>query len=251
MHEEGARRIARIAYQAGVSRFIHVSHLNAVEDSASRFYQSKARGEAAVREAFPGSTIVRPSGLYGHEDRLLNSIASYPWGWRINEQETRMKPVHVLDVADALKIISNAESTIGATFSLPGPKTYTTEQLIALVEANIVKKLQGVNFPVAAVKLLTRVWEKVWWPTLVPDEVTRRTIDDLDVPEGHLSWDYLGMKPDSLEDQALVYLRRHRSATYYDRTVLINSTEWEFNCSAGPSATGGLKIKPARYQVIE
>jgi NADH dehydrogenase (ubiquinone) 1 alpha subcomplex subunit 9 len=223
VHEEGARRIARIAYQAGVSRFVHMSHLNAVEDSKSRYYQSKARSETAVREAFPGATVVRPSTLYGHEDRFLNSIASYTAGWRINGQETIIKPVHVLDVAEALKTISNAESTIGATFSLPGPRPYTIEQLIALVEANVVKKLQGPNVPVPVLSLLTRIWENVWWPTLSPDEVVRRCIDDLDVPAGHLSWDYLGMTPDQLEDQALVYLRRHRSAAYYDSAFRFRS----------------------------
>lgn len=40
-HVEGARTIARAAKQVGVHRFIHVSALNANEESTSQFLQSK------------------------------------------------------------------------------------------------------------------------------------------------------------------------------------------------------------------
>ena len=54
---------------------MHVSHLNASHDSPSEFYKSKARGDDLVREAFPDATIVRPSIMFGYEDRLLNNMA--------------------------------------------------------------------------------------------------------------------------------------------------------------------------------
>jgi len=54
---------------------VHVSHLNASSTSPSEFYRSKAAGERAVRDAFPEATIVRPAGMYGHEDWLLNAMA--------------------------------------------------------------------------------------------------------------------------------------------------------------------------------
>jgi NADH dehydrogenase (ubiquinone) 1 alpha subcomplex subunit 9 len=75
VHVKGASRIAEISAANGVSRFVHVSHLNASYDSPSEFYRTKAQGEDAVRQAFPDATIVRPSPLYGHEDKLLNSMA--------------------------------------------------------------------------------------------------------------------------------------------------------------------------------
>lgn len=95
MHVEGARRIARISALSGVSRFVHVSHLNADHNSPSKVYRHKAQGEDAVKDAFPGATIVRPSWMYGHEDRLLNTIATNPIVFRINHGDTKIKPVHV------------------------------------------------------------------------------------------------------------------------------------------------------------
>ena len=75
VHVAGAERIAKIAAECGVSHFIHVSHLNASKTSPSKFYQTKAVGEEVVKAAFPSATIVRPSAMFGYEDKLLNNIA--------------------------------------------------------------------------------------------------------------------------------------------------------------------------------
>ena len=72
---DGAERIAQVSALAGVPRLVHISHLNASPDSSSQFYSTKYRGEKAVQNAFPQATIVRPGPMYGHEDRLLRSMA--------------------------------------------------------------------------------------------------------------------------------------------------------------------------------
>ena len=72
---EGAARIAHIAKSTGVPRLVHVSHLNASLESPSTFYATKAKGEIAVLEAFPDAVVVRPGPMFGHEDRLLRSMA--------------------------------------------------------------------------------------------------------------------------------------------------------------------------------
>ena len=76
VHADGAARIAHIAKQEGVERLVHVSHLNAAPDSKSAFYRAKFEGEERVKEAFPEATIIRPSIMYGYEDKLLNNMAS-------------------------------------------------------------------------------------------------------------------------------------------------------------------------------
>ncbi|SCV69022.1 BQ2448_2042 [Microbotryum intermedium] len=235
VHVSGARRLARIAYTSGVSRFIHLSHLNASPDSASHFYRTKFHGEQAVEDAFPEATIVRPGWMYGHEDRLLNTIAVSPSVFRVNHGETRIAPVHVMDVAQALSIMLNAPSTASSTFALAGPQTYTFEQLLHLVEALTLQKLSGPNFPKPLLALAARLWDLVWWPTLSPDEVKRRFIDDVQVAQGLKGFKDLGIEPDVLEDVAIVYLRRYRSSSYFDL----------------PVASGGIKLRSQKYHVVD
>ena len=76
VNADGAELIAKVAADIGVPRFFHISHLNASPHSASKFYQSKAKGEDKVRAALPSATIVRPAAMYGYEDKLLNHLAS-------------------------------------------------------------------------------------------------------------------------------------------------------------------------------
>lgn len=76
MHITGATNVAEAARDAGVERLIHVSALGADKNSTSRFLKSKAEGEKAVLNAFPTATIVRPSHVFGYEDRFLNRFAS-------------------------------------------------------------------------------------------------------------------------------------------------------------------------------
>ncbi|SCZ96596.1 BZ3500_MvSof-1268-A1-R1_Chr4-4g07462 [Microbotryum saponariae] len=235
VHVSGARRLARIAHISGVSRFIHLSHLNAAPDSASQFYRTKFHGEQAVKDAFPEATIVRPGWMYGHEDRLLNTIAVSPSVFRVNHGETRIAPVHVMDVAQALSIMLTAPSTASSTFAFSGPQTYTFEQLLHFVEALTLQKLSGPNFPKPILALAARLWDLVWWPTLSPDEVTRRFIDDVQIEQGLKGFKDLGIEPDVLEDVAIVYLRRYRSSSYFDL----------------PVASGGIKLRSQKYHVVE
>jgi len=218
-----------------VSRLIHVSHLNADPNSASAFYRTKYEGEEAVKGAFADATIVRPGWMYGPEDRLLNTLAVSPSVFRVNHGQTKIAPVHVLDVAAALNTMYTAPSSLASTYALPGPRTYSFEQLLHMVEALTLKKLRGPNFPRPLLAALARAWDLVWWPTLSPDEVTRRYIDDLPVAPGTKGFADLGIEPDVLDDIAINYVRRYRGSAYYDL----------------PIQQGGFKLRKQAYKTIQ
>ncbi|KAI0693982.1 NADH dehydrogenase [Cytidiella melzeri] len=209
VHVDGAETIAKIAAAAGVPRLIHVSHLNASPTSTSKFYQAKAEGEEKVRAAFPNATIVRPAVMYGYEDRLLNNMAIWSIWWKLNNAETKIRPVHVMDVAQALTNILSMPSLPG-TLNLPGPSTLTYDYLLALLSTVTYKPpSRAPVVPKRVALLLARVAQNVWWPALSPDEVERRYIDDSDVPG---DWDKVGVELTEIEENALLYLRRYRSA---------------------------------------
>jgi uncharacterized protein YbjT (DUF2867 family) len=81
VHVEGAATVARAAHAAGAARLIHVSALGADSDANSKYARSKAAGEIAVREAFPAATIVRPSTIFGPEDKFFNLFARIASMW--------------------------------------------------------------------------------------------------------------------------------------------------------------------------
>jgi uncharacterized protein YbjT (DUF2867 family) len=75
VHVEAATRVARLAREAGVGRLIHVSGIGADAESASPYIRSRGKGEKAVREAFPATTLIRPSIMFGRGDAFLIPIA--------------------------------------------------------------------------------------------------------------------------------------------------------------------------------
>ncbi|KAF8349317.1 NADH dehydrogenase [Amanita rubescens] len=216
VHVTGAERIAKIAAQEGVSRFVHVSHLNANLTSPSNFYRTKAEGEEKVKVAFPGATIIRPGALFGYEDKLLTNMAVWPIWWQLNQAQTKIRPAHVMDVAQALTNLVSLPQ-ISRTLSLPGPSTLTYEYLLDLVSSVTLRPpSRAPTLPKAIATLLARAGQLIWWPALSPDEVTRRYIDDVDVPG---DWDAVNVTPTEIEQHAITYLRRYRSAENLVRPV--------------------------------
>ncbi|KAJ2266127.1 Protein-lysine N-methyltransferase efm5, partial [Coemansia sp. RSA 451] len=134
VHIEGARRIAEISHAAGVSRFIHMSNLNARTNADAKSLVTKAFGEQRVRESFPGANIVRSATMYGYEDELLNNIGKNKYCYlTVNKAQRKLRPVCVSDVAHAIGKIRDDEDTVGLTYELFNPKQYTQKDIIDLV----------------------------------------------------------------------------------------------------------------------
>mgnify|MGYP001813954756 FL=1 len=103
LHAHGARVAARAAKKAGAAQFIQMSAIGAEGNSASEYARTKADGEAAAHEEFPGATVIRPSIVFGPEDNFFNQFAAMarfsPILPLIGGGETRFQPVFVGDVA--------------------------------------------------------------------------------------------------------------------------------------------------------
>ena len=106
VHVEAATQVARLAREAGVRRFIHVSGIGSDAGSASPYIRSRGRGEKAVREVFSGTTVIRPSVMFGRGDafvspiaRMLRRVPVFPLFGR---GQTQLQPAYVEDVAGAI-----------------------------------------------------------------------------------------------------------------------------------------------------
>ncbi|KIM28918.1 hypothetical protein M408DRAFT_328984 [Serendipita vermifera MAFF 305830] len=219
----GAEAIAGISADCGVPRLVHVSHISANHKSSSEFYKTKAEGEDAVRAAFPDAIVVRPSEMYGIEDRLLNSFAAWPMLWKFNKGGSTMNPVHVQDVAQALANISRLPELDGETLNLPGPITFShkeLEQLVSLFTFHPVSTFPEV--PKNLALMISRLAQKAWWPMLSPDGIERRFISEPTVEElSGGDWDKVGVTPAEIEEVAIAVLRRYRSGRNYVRPVVL------------------------------
>ena len=96
-----------------------------------------------MRDAFPSATIIRPSVVFGPEDDFFNRFADLarftPALPLIDGGETRMQPVYVGDVADAICKALDDDACAGETYELGGPRAMT-DQLKLLAHDNVVSE---------------------------------------------------------------------------------------------------------------
>lgn len=118
-------------------------------------------------------------------------------------------PPQVLDVAQALSNLIGMP-VIDRTLALPGPSTLTYEYLLELVSTLTYNPpSRAPVIPKRVALALARVAQRIWWPALSPDEVERRYIDDAETPG---DWASVGVEPEEIENHAITYVRRYRSA---------------------------------------
>jgi NADH dehydrogenase len=137
IHVGGARNVAEAAAQAGAGALVHVSAIGADPGSESAYGRSKGEGEEAVRTAFPGATIIRPSILFGREDNFVNRFAGMARlapALPVVSGGTKFQPVYAADVGRAVTAAAlDPGAHGGKTYELGGPQVLTMRELMEWV----------------------------------------------------------------------------------------------------------------------
>ncbi|KAK6349903.1 NADH-ubiquinone oxidoreductase 40 kDa subunit [Orbilia brochopaga] len=217
VHVEGTQRIVEAVAKYDVDRYIHVSTYNADLNSPSAFHRTKAQGEIEARKLFPETTIVRPSRMWGEEDRLLHMLANKHYLISSNHLREKFWPVHVIDVGKGLEKIAYDDSTAGETFELYGPKQYTMGEIRDLIKKETLQdNMTHINIPKRLHSLYRSAWEWIWWPQKCADEVEREFLDQVIDPTAKTFKDLGIDKTDDLAEGMFPYIRQYRSNKYYD-----------------------------------
>jgi NADH dehydrogenase len=223
VHAQGAATVAAAAAAAGVKALVHVSAIGADSRSPAAYARSKAAGEEAVRQAFPGATILRPSIVFGPEDDFFNRFAKMaliaPVLPLIGGGTTRFQPVSVLDVAEAAaRAVEHPEAHAGKLYELGGPRIYSFRELMTLMLAEIGRKrwLMSVPFPIAALKGAFLQAIPFIRPPLTADQVKLLKRDNVVGPQA-AGFKELGITPSALEPILPGYLGRYRPQGHYSR----------------------------------
>ena len=132
VHVELPRRLAAACREQGCRRLVHVSALGVGAAAPSLYLRSKAAGEQALRDADLALTVLRPSVIFGAEDRFIRLFAQLQAAaplLPLAGSAARFQPVWVGDVAAAIEASLVWPSTIGQVFECAGPQVYTLSDL--------------------------------------------------------------------------------------------------------------------------
>jgi len=206
VHVQGARTVAQEAAAAGVARLVLVSGIGADPESASPYIRARGRGELAARQAFPGATVLRPGAMFGPGDALFGALADIV---RLSPVRTRVQPVYVEDVAEAIARVLAERGSAGQTYELAGPGAYTLRELVGFVLRLVDRRRLLVPVPFAVAEVQARLFEFLPSPPLTISQVDLLRMDNLasgDLP----GLRELGIRPKAIEDIVPTYVGRLR-----------------------------------------
>jgi uncharacterized protein YbjT (DUF2867 family) len=207
--------------QAGVKRIVHVSALGAAIDAPSMYQRSKAKGEAVLQASGLDVTLLRPSVIFGADDKFLNLFAKLQSFFPVMPlagAATRFQPVWVEDVAQAVvNCLINLDSfdpdfdkPRSAVYEACGPDIYTLKELVKL-SAMAAGVNHGRGRPVLSLPPLLGSLQAMAM-RLLPGEplITQDNLDSMkvdNVASGKLpGLSSLNITPSSLEAIAPTYL---------------------------------------------
>jgi NADH dehydrogenase len=183
-HVELPKKIVAACRGAGVKRLVHVSALGASGDGPSEYQRSKAAGEAAIRStgADLDWVILRPSVIFGRDDRFLNMFADLAAVFPVLPlagASTRFQPVHVEDVAEVVWRSLTSPEAAGQTYELAGPAVYTLRQLVEYVSDLVGKPRPVIALPEGLAMLQARLMELAPQPLMSRDNVRSMRVDNV------------------------------------------------------------------------
>ena len=223
VQREGAARIARIAAELGVARLVQISAIGADESSESIYARTKAEGEREVTRHFPRAVILRPSIIFGPEDKFFNRFAGMT---RLGPvlpvvgAEIRFQPVYVDDVAQAAVKGATGEAAPGV-YELGGPDVDTFRELMQQMLGVIQRRRLIWNVPFWMARAMAWVLDKVHTVTLglSPQPLTSDQVRQLAshnvVSDSARTLADLGISPTSMEAVLPDYLWRFRQSGQY------------------------------------
>ena len=224
IHTRAAGTIARAAADAGATTLVSLSSIGADAGSDSTYARTKAAGEAEIRAAFPDAVILRPSLIFGPEDKFFNrfaALAKYTLVLPVVGASCRFQPVFVDDVAAAAVRAVDGLAQPGV-YELGGPEVVTFRGLItrmlkiirrpalviswpfwiARINAWFFDLFQSMSMGLFTNKILTR------------DQVRQLRHDNIVAP-GAKGFADLGLQPTPMEAELEAYLYCYRPAGQY------------------------------------
>lgn len=146
--------------------------------------------------------------MFGFEDNLLHKLAGVTNLFTSNNMQERFWPVHAPDVGEALEKMCHDDSTASQTYELYGPKNYSTAEIAAIVDKEIVKNRTHINVPKRILKPFAALLNRcLWWPVLSADEIEMEFVDQFIDPTAKTFKD-LGIEPVELNQMTFEYLVR-------------------------------------------
>ena len=214
IHSHFPYLLSNLCNEIGIKNLIHVSALGVKEKHSSQYIQSKFQGEKNIKNFFKPSVILRPSLIFGPEDKFFNTFASYarifPALPLIGGGKTKFAPIYCVDVGKAIVKALELKNTEPKIYELGGPENYSFRELIEILLGEIKKKRFLVNIPFNIAKFQSYFLQMLPNPILTMDQVELLKYDNI-ISGEHPTLKDLGIQGKTIHSILPKYIYRFRT----------------------------------------
>ena len=214
IHSHFPYLLSNLCNEIGIKNLIHVSALGVKEKHSSQYIQSKFQGEKNIQNFFKPSVILRPSLIFGPEDKFFNTFASYarifPALPLIGGGKTKFAPIYCVDVGKAIVKALELKNTEPKIYELGGPENYSFRELIEILLGEIKKKRFLVNIHFNIAKFQSYFLQMLPNPILTMDQVELLKYDNI-ISGEHPTLKDLGIQGKTIHSILPEYIYRFRT----------------------------------------
>ena len=179
----GTAALVEAAVEAGVRKLVYLSGVGADPGSARTWYRAKGLAEASVRDSGLVHVIVRPSWVYGPEDRSLNRfialIRRIPFVFpQLGDGSGRITPIHVDDLADLVCEATLGSAGDGLVLEAGGPHVLSLDDVVRTAMVALGRRRVILHIPDGLIKVAAACAE------LLPGQILSRDAVDFATQEG-------------------------------------------------------------------
>ena len=175
IHSRFPYLLSNLCNELGIKNLVHISALGVKEKHNSLYMQSKLKGEKNIQDTFKPSVILRPSVVFGPEDKFFNTFASLaqfsPVLPLVGGGKTKFAPIYVGDIAKAIVKALELNNTEPKIYELGGPENYSFKELMQILLIEIKKKRFLIPIPFGAAKVQSYFLQMMPNPLLTSDQV--------------------------------------------------------------------------------
>ena len=214
IHSRFPYLLGHLCNDLGIKNLIHVSALGVKEKHSSKYIQTKLQGEKNIQNIFKSTVILRPSLVFGPEDKFFNTFASFarisPAIPLIGGGKTKFAPVYCVDVGKAITRALKIKNTTPKIYEIFGPENYSFKELIEILLTEIKKKRFLINIPFNIAKFQSYFLQMLPKPILTTDQVELLKYDN--IPSGQYpNMKDLGVKGETINSILPQYIYRFRT----------------------------------------
>ena len=175
IHAQFPYLLGSLCNEFGIKNLVHLSALGVKKKNVSKYLESKLQGEKNIQNTFKSSIILRPSIVFGPEDKFFNRFASIaqfsPALPLIGGGKTKFAPIYVDDIAKAIVRVLEFNSLEPQIYELGGPEIFSFKQLMEILLIEIKKKRLLIPIPYGLAKFKSYFLQVIPNPLLTPDQV--------------------------------------------------------------------------------